>query len=94
MNKSLKAGRREEWEHWLERGEREYTKGGKRKRVSYEQICHWVEEVWKTVSGEFIITGFRENGYIGSDDLDRLHSRLRDMISSRKVPDEVIDEVH
>ena len=46
------------------------------------------------MSGESIIKGFREIGYIGSGDLDRLHSRLRDTISSRIVPDEVIEEVN
>ena len=39
VNKSIKAGMREKWEHWLEAGERECTKSGKHKRVSYEQIC-------------------------------------------------------
>ena len=52
---------------------------------------------WKKfgrVSGVFIIKGFRENGCIGSGDLDRFHSRLRDTISSRKVSDVVKDEVN
>ena len=93
VNKSFKARMKKKWEHWLEVGEREYTKSGKRKSPTNRFVSGW-KKFGNECHGEFIIKGFRENGYIGSGDLDRLHSRLRDTISSRKVPDEVIDEVN
>ena len=94
VNKSFKSAMREKWEDWVENGEVEYTKSGKRKSASYQMICEWVEEVWKKIKPEFIVRGFKENGYIEYDhDINVLHSRLEETLRNRKVPSAVIDEV-
>ena len=61
VNKPFKSAMCEKWEDWIENGEIEYTKIGKRKKASYQMICEWVAEVWKKISPEFIVKGFTEN---------------------------------
>ena len=79
LNKGFKGAMREKWEQWLEHGEKEYTEGGKRKRVLYEMLGKWVQEIWCNITGNSIVNGFRQNGYIDfTGDIDILHSRLKE----------------
>ena len=70
-------------------------KSGNRRRASYELVVRWDNDVWMQVAQEEnIIQGFGQNGYIDfNDDLQNLHSKLRETIVERGVPHEVIHEM-
>ena len=79
VNKSFKNILKNRWAEWLDHGEEDFTRTGKRRRASYEMIASWVEEAWRHITPELILKGFRECGYIQWDgNFDNLHSRLRE----------------
>ena len=93
VNKSFKTSMRDKWENWLENGNVEFTKGGKRKPASYDLIGKWVHEAWITVgTKELIVKGFKENGFVDfNGSIDHLHSRLRETVTGG-APEEVLQE--
>ncbi|KFM58944.1 Pogo transposable element with KRAB, partial [Stegodyphus mimosarum] len=48
-NKSFKAQVRKRWEYWMSEGLHTYTKSGKMRRASYEEVAKWVVSAWKSV---------------------------------------------
>ena len=96
IDKPFKDILKERGAEWIASGTEEYTKQGNRHRASYETICQWVFETWKSVAKPaFIVSGFQQCGYIEwNDDYQKLHSRLRDTILNRAVPIEAILEVN
>ena len=59
-NKSFKAGIRKQWECWMSEGIHTYTKSGKMRRASYEDVAKWVSNAWKLVKISSVISGFKE----------------------------------
>ena len=44
--------------------------------------------------GESIVKGFQQNGYMQyTDDVDSLHSRLKETLKQQEVPHDLIQEV-
>ena len=96
VNKPFKDRMRDEWEAWIEGTEVEYTASGNRKRASYQLVAEWADKIWKEVAtDDVILQGFRECGYIEyNNDVSKLHSRLKETLESREVPQEVITEMN
>ena len=96
VNKPFKDILKERWAEWIASGTEEFTKQGNRRRASYETICQWVFETWKSVAKPAsIVSGFQQCGYIEwNDDYQELHSRLRNTILNRAVPIEAILEAN
>ncbi|KFM72323.1 hypothetical protein X975_10974, partial [Stegodyphus mimosarum] len=44
-----------------------YTKSGKMRRASYEEVAKWVVSAWKSVKSLSIIAGFKEAEIISLD---------------------------
>ena len=94
VNKTFKDILKNRWAEWLDHGEEDFTRTGKRRRASYEMIASWVEEAWRHITPELILIGSRECGYIQWDgNFDNLHSRFRETIVRQEVPLDVIAEV-
>jgi len=47
VNKPFKSGVRKRWEEWMEKGRKDFTKNGNRKKAPYELVCEWVSQTWK-----------------------------------------------
>ena len=77
VNKPLKASMRKKWEKWMEAGEVEFTRSGKRKRASYEQVAKWVSEAVAELDPDMIKQAFSECGIRGSGSEGDYHSRLQ-----------------
>uniref|UniRef100_A0A0N5BCA4 DDE-1 domain-containing protein n=1 Tax=Strongyloides papillosus TaxID=174720 RepID=A0A0N5BCA4_STREA len=61
VNKPFKDGLRQRWEDWMEDKENaEYTKGGRRKRCSYEKAAWIVSDSFNALSSDTIINGFNK----------------------------------
>lgn len=77
---------RRKWEEWISDGEKEFTKNGNRKKVSYELICRWVSETWKEISTELLVKSFEVTGLIldtnGSENY-KMTDRLQAIIENR-----------
>lgn len=58
VNKSFKSRLRNKWEQWMINGFKEYTKSGRIKRASYEEICKWISQSWEEVPDSAIKNGF------------------------------------
>lgn len=58
INRSFKSKLRQMWEKWMIEGFHTFTKGGKMKRASYEEIACWVNDAWNDVSPDTIKNGF------------------------------------
>ena len=86
---------RNKWNEWMTGGEIQFTASSKRKRASYEMVVNWVNDVWQQVAADkIILKGFKECGYIGYDNVNSLHSCLRETIVNREIPPEVLAEVN
>ena len=86
VNNPFKDIMEEKWEDWTVNGEAEFMEKGNRKRASYQLVAEWVDDdTWKKVAtGELIIKGFRQSGYIEYDgETSNLHSRLQETIRKR-----------
>ncbi|KFM63799.1 Pogo transposable element with KRAB, partial [Stegodyphus mimosarum] len=66
-NKSFKAEVRKRWECWMSEGLHTYTKSGKMRRASYEEVAKWVVSAWKLVKSSLIIARFKEAEIISLD---------------------------
>ncbi|GFV83257.1 pogo transposable element with KRAB domain [Trichonephila clavipes] len=50
INRSFKSKVRKLWEQWMSDGEKNYTKTGKLKWASYENVSCWVLKAWNDVA--------------------------------------------
>ncbi|GFV45785.1 DNA polymerase theta [Trichonephila clavipes] len=57
INRSFKSKVRKLWEQWMSDGEKNYTKTGKLKRASYENVSRWVLKAWNDVAETTICYG-------------------------------------
>ena len=87
-NKSMKSKVRERWNAWLQEGEKEFTRSGKRKRASYDMVAKWVVEAWDEVPREMISTSFVKCGLTPMDSIDLLHSSLQNLLKNEELPDD------
>jgi transposase-like protein len=84
VNKSFKGHVRNQWESWMAKENHEYTKGGKMKRASYEEVAKWVSQAWAKVSTQTVESGFSQAGIISdkithiSDDEEEEDVRLNE----------------
>lgn len=69
VNKCFKAEIRKQWEHWMSEGLHSFTKSGKLRRASYEDVAQWVDAAWKAVKKSTIIAGFREAEILTSENV-------------------------
>ncbi|GFV28656.1 pogo transposable element with KRAB domain [Trichonephila clavipes] len=84
INKSFKSKVRKLWEQWMSDGEKNYTKTGKLKRASYENVSNWVLKAWNDVAETTVKNTFRKCNIIvknDSDDEDSLLSSDSDLIN-------------
>lgn len=54
INKSFKDKMRNEYLKWMEGADVEFTKSGKRKRASYEEVASWVQRAWDQIDPEMV----------------------------------------
>ena len=66
----------------------EFTKSGIRNHASYEITNEMVMGAWKhVVTDERILDDFRQCVYFDFDvSIDKLHSKLREIVKNREVP--------
>ena len=79
-NKPFKSLRKEKWLEWLNEGEEEYTRSGKRKSASYKTVVQWVSDCWKSISEDLIKKSFTKCGIC--DTSNPLHSRLQSILEN------------
>lgn len=72
VNKCFKAEIRKRWESWMSEGLHSYTKSGKMRRASYEEVLKWVSSAWESVKTTAIISGFQEAGILTADDNSKI----------------------
>ncbi|GFU93825.1 pogo transposable element with KRAB domain [Trichonephila clavipes] len=60
INRSFKSKVRKLWEQWMSDGEKNYTKTGKLKRASYENVSRWVLKAWNDVAETTVKNVFRK----------------------------------
>ena len=85
---------RQQWEDWLANGEKEFTRSGRRKRASYEQVANWVVEAWQDIPREMIQNSFKKCGIVAGPDGvndDDLHTNLKRLLETGEADDEVTD---
>lgn len=73
----------------------EFTKSGKRKRVSYQQICQWLSELIAFLSAErkdVITRSFVQCGIVPNSTREELHSKLQACLKGEEVEEEEIME--
>lgn len=70
VNKCFKAEVRKQWERWMAEGLHSYTKSGKMRRASYEEVAKWVHNAWKSIPTSTIISGFKEAEIIAPNVLE------------------------
>ena len=58
VNKPFKDILKNKWAEWLDHGEQEFTRTGKRRRASYEMIAQWVFEAWRLITPDSICKRF------------------------------------
>ena len=63
-NKPFKAALTEEFNHFMEFGEKSYTKGGNMRAMSMMQICDAVVRSWEKITPEIIKKSFRVCGQV------------------------------
>lgn len=59
VNKSFKSKIRKLWETWMVEGLHSYTKSGKMRKATYEDVASWVSLAWKDVSSKTVMSGFK-----------------------------------
>lgn len=64
VNAVFKQEMRRLWEEWMASGMHSFTKSGRMKRASYEEVAGWVSQAWKAVKGRTVIAGFIKAGII------------------------------
>lgn len=67
VNKCFKAEIRKQWEQWMSEGLHSFTKSGKLRRATYEDVAQWVDAAWKAIKKSTIISGFREAEILTSE---------------------------
>ncbi|GFU86481.1 hypothetical protein TNCV_1418331 [Trichonephila clavipes] len=83
INRSFKSKVRKLWEQWMSDGEKNYTKTGKLKRASYENVSCWVLKAWNDVAETTVKNAFRKCNIvvkIDSDDEESLLSSDSDVL--------------
>ncbi|GFW45265.1 pogo transposable element with KRAB domain [Trichonephila clavipes] len=68
INRSFKFKVRKLWEQWMSDGEKNYTKTGKLKRASYENVSCWVLKAWNDVAETTVKNAFRKCNIIVKND--------------------------
>ncbi|GFT36488.1 pogo transposable element with KRAB [Trichonephila clavipes] len=76
INRSFKSKVRKLWELWMSDGEKNYTKTGKLKRASYENVSRWVLKAWNDVAETTVKNAFRKCNIIVKNDSDDEESLL------------------
>ncbi|XP_039542042.1 uncharacterized protein LOC120489360 isoform X3 [Pimephales promelas] len=64
VNRAFKVALRVQWEAWMTRGEKSFTKTGRIRRATYGQVCQWVLTAWNNVKKSTIINAFRKAGLL------------------------------
>ncbi|CAG8763408.1 16116_t:CDS:1, partial [Acaulospora morrowiae] len=86
VNKPFKSGMRKRWEEWIEKGKKEFTTKGNRKKASYELVCEWISETWKEISSNVLVKFFESTGLTLNSDNSKDHKmlhRLQTIIENR-----------
>ncbi|GFU32044.1 pogo transposable element with KRAB [Trichonephila clavipes] len=76
INRSFKSKLRKLWGQWMSDGEKNYTKTGKLKRASYENVSRWVLKAWNDVAETTVKNAFRKCNIIVKNDSDDEESLL------------------
>lgn len=80
-NRPFKAAMKEKWLNWLQGGDVEFTRTGKRRSASYLTVAVWVKESWDQVSEDLVRDSFVKCGLVGHQEEGTLHSHLRDTMA-------------
>ncbi|GFX37802.1 pogo transposable element with KRAB [Trichonephila clavipes] len=70
INRSFKSKDRKLWEQWMFDGEKNYTKTGKLKQASHENVSRWVLKAWNDVAETTAKNAFRKCNIIVKNDSD------------------------
>lgn len=91
-NKPLKDRVREKWGQWLDSGEQEFTRTGKRRKARYDTVATWIVEAWRDLPGDVVKQSFRSCG-VGSDvPREAFHSSLQSLLNGDDVGNEVCSD--
>ena len=60
VNKYFKDRLKDTWDDWMDCGEVEYTRTGKRRSASYEIVEKLDQEAWKEIPNNTIVSGFKQ----------------------------------
>lgn len=88
-NKPMKSRVRQLWSEWLEHGEQQFTRTGKRKRASYDTVAGWIVKAWDELSPDLIKASFVHCGITDHPDQDKLHSSLKTLLETGEVADDI-----
>jgi len=92
VNKSFKSKIRRHWEQWMVNGYHEYTKSGRMKKASYEEVCKWIDSSWREITPECIKNGFiksKVNYYDNNQELEEVETDSE--CTDTEIPDELIE---
>ena len=57
VNKSFKSKLRAKWEEWMiNTAKHTYTRSGKMRHASLQEVCNWIVESWKDMTPECILS--------------------------------------
>ena len=59
VNRSFKLRIRDKWEQWMLTNIHEYTRSGKIKKASYEEICRWIDKAWNGITVDCVQNSFK-----------------------------------
>ena len=63
-NKPFKASIMEQYDQWMEHGEKSYTRYGNMKAVSKTTMCDWVVKAWAGIDKELVKKSFVACGQV------------------------------
>ena len=91
VNRSFKSRLRDKWEQWMLTNIHEYTRSGKIKKASYEEICRWIDEAWNGITVDCVINGFKAMYISTVEETDENTSIIEKELSN--VPTELLQAI-
>ena len=92
INSPFKTSLRYQWKLWFEKGPKEHTSRGNRKRPSYEYLLKMVSEATKEIEKEVVVRGFECCGIAPGGNrvpIESLYGRLRGILAYQEGLDEM-----
>lgn len=82
-NKPFKNHLKDQWNEWMEKGQVELTRTGRRRASSRETVTQWVKNAFEAIPKEMIKSSYHKCGIIDEDASNEYHHRLIELITGQ-----------